>query len=205
MRGIWLTTVGASALMAVEPAFAQAAPGDQPDVAPQTQATRTTSYDAAFFTQYAPRTALDIARRVPGFNLDLGNTDIRGFAAAAGNVVINGARPSSKAETLETTLQRIPARRVSRVEVGPGDLYGADYSSKSQVLNIITSAEGGIDGNVTASVRRLYSGRLVPDGSVSALIRRGPSTINLSAGFNNNLNHEEGTDTITDVATGELL
>jgi hypothetical protein len=58
-------------------------------------------------------------------------------------------------------------------------------------------------------VRRLYTGRLVPDGSASALIRRGASTINLSAGFNNSLNHEEGTDTIIDVtpplATGELL
>lgn len=205
MRAIWLSTVGASILAAACPALAQTTtPGDQP--APgSTQATRTTVYDAEFFAQYAPRTALDIARRVPGFNLDLGDTDIRGFAAAAGNVVINGARPSSKAETLETTLSRIPARRVSRVEVGPGDLYGADYSSKSQVLNIIMSAEGGLDANFTGSTRRLYTGRLVPDGSASALIRRGASSINLSAGFGNVLNHEEGTDTITDPATGELL
>jgi hypothetical protein len=176
IRASYLTTAAAAALVAASPAFAQST-GDQP--APGgTQATRTTSYDADFFAQYAPRTALDIARRVPGFNLDLGNVDIRGFAAAAGNVVINGARPSSKAETLETTLARIPARRVSKVEIGPGDLYGADYSTKSQVLNIILSAEGGIDGNVTGSVRRLYTGRLVPDGSASALIRRGPSSFN---------------------------
>jgi hypothetical protein len=87
---------------------------------------------------------------------------------------------------------------VVRVEVGPGDLFGADYSSKSQVLNIITSAEGGIDGNVTGSLRRLYTGAVVPDGTVSALIRRGASTINLSAGSNNYVNHEEGTDRITD-------
>ena len=176
-------------------------PGDQPAPAP-TQGTRTTAYDAAFFAQYAPRSALDIARRVPGFNLDLGNVDIRGFAAAAGNVVINGARPSSKAESLETTLLRIPAARVSRVEVGPGDLYGADYSSKSQVLNIVLSAEGGIDANVTASGRRLYSGKLSGDVSGSALIRRGASTINLSAGTGYILNHEEGTDTLTDLDSG---
>jgi hypothetical protein len=177
--------------------------GEQPAATgPQS---RMTGFDRAYFDQFAPRSALDIARRVPGFNLDLGNTDIRGFAAAAGNVVINGARPSSKAESLETTLLRIPARRVSRVELGPGDLFGADYSSKSQVLNIILSAEGGIDGNVTASMRRLYTGRVVPDGSASALIRRGAASINLSAGFGNTLNHEEGTDTITDPATGELI
>ena len=206
MRSIALYASVASAALAL-PAIAWAqtpAPGDQPATG-STQATRTTVYDAAFFAQYAPRTALDIARRVPGFNLDLGDTEVRGFAGAAGNVVINGARPSSKAESLETTLQRIPARQVQRVEVGPGDLYGADYSSKSQVLNIVMSAEGGIDGNVTVSGRRLYTGKLVPNGSASALIRRGASSINLSAGFNNVLNHEEGTDTLTDVETDEVV
>ncbi len=188
------------------PAFAQA--GDSPAPAPA-QVSRTTAYPVEFFAQYAPRTALDIARRVPGFQLDLGDTDTRGFAGAAGNIVINGSRPSSKAESLEATLARIPASRVTRVEVGPGDLFGADYATKNQVLNIILSAEGGIDGNITASLRRLYTGTLVPNGSASALIKRGASTINLSAGFNHNLNHEEGTDTLTNVtpplATGELL
>ena len=79
---------------------------------------RTTVYQAAFFAQFAPRTALDIAKRVPGFTLDLGATqtnqgqvDVRGFAGTAGNVVINGARPSSKAETLDVTLaQSRPSR-----------------------------------------------------------------------------------------------
>jgi hypothetical protein len=184
------------------PAFAQQA--DSPP-AGSTQATRTTSYDAAYFAQYAPRNALDIARQVPGFALDLGNLNTRGFAGAAGNVVINGARPSSKSETLETTLARIPANRVTRVEIGPGDLYGAEYSTKSQVLNVILSAEGGIDGNMTASVRHLYTGRIVPDVSASALIRRGASSINLSAGTSNVLNLEEGTDTLTDPETGELV
>ncbi len=185
--------------------------GDPPETVDPAaaQSTRTTVYPPSFFTQYAPRTALDIARRVPGFSLDLGNTDVRGFGAAAGNVVINGARPSSKAESLETTLSRIPASRVARVEVGPGDVYGADYASRSQVLNFVLSAEGGLDGNVTGSLRRLYTGAIVPDGSVSALIRRGASTVNLSAGTNNFVNHEEGTDTIIDLTppavSGDLL
>jgi hypothetical protein len=179
-------------------------PGDQPAPAPA-QGTRTTAYDAAFFAQYAPRTALDIARRVPGFSLDLGNSDTRGFAGAAGNVVINGARPSSKAESLETTLARIPARSVTRVEVGPGDLYGAEYSGKSQVLNVFLSAEGGIDANVTVSARRLYTGYLVPSGSASAMIKRGASTVNLSAGTEHSFQLEEGTDTLTDPDTGELV
>jgi hypothetical protein len=166
---------------------------------------RTLVYEAAFFSQYSPRSALDIARRVPGFALELGNADTRGFAGAAGNVVINGSRPSSKAETLETTLARIPAQRVARVEVGPGDAYGAEYSTRSQVLNVILSAKGGLDGTVTASARRVYTGRIIPDINGSALIRKGDSTINLSAGTANTLFVEEGTDTLTDPSDDSLI
>ena len=191
-----LSFIALSAALA-SPALAQQ--GDAPPAAPATQATRTTAYDADFFAQYSPRTALDIARLVPGFALDLGDIDTRGFAGAAGNVVINGSRPSSKAETLTDTLRNIPANRVLRVEVGPGDLYGSEYSTKSQVLNVILSAVGGVDGNVTASIRRLYTGRIVPDGSASALIRTGQHSINVSAGFSNVLNLEEGTDTLIDI------
>ena len=191
-----LSFIALSAALA-SPAFAQQ--GDAPPPAGSTQSTRTTAYEAAFFAQYSPRTALDIARLVPGFALDLGDLDTRGFAGAAGNVVINGSRPSSKAETLTDTLRNIPANRVVRVELGPGDLYGSEYSTKSQVLNVILSAVGGVDGNVTASIRRLYTGRIVPNGSVSALIRTGQSSFNLSAGFSNVLNLEEGTDTLTDI------
>ena len=202
-RGLPALSLFALATGLASPVLAQQ--GDAPVPAPASQAPRTTVYDAAFFAQYAPRTALDIARQVPGFALDLGNQNTRGFAGAAGNVVINGARPSSKADTLETTLARIPANRVTRVEVGPGDLYGSEYSTKSQVLNVILSGAGGVDGNITASARRLYTGKVVPDGSVSALIRKGASSINLSAGTSNVLNHEEGTDTLLDADTGELL
>jgi hypothetical protein len=205
-RGLSQLSLFALSAALAAPALAQ--PAESPPAGP-TQASRTTAYDAAFFAQYAPRTALDIARRVPGFQLDLGaaqnGVDVRGFAGAAGNVVINGARPSSKAESLETTLARIPAQRVTKVEIGPGDLFGSDYAGKSQVLNIFLSAAGGIDANATGTVRRLHDGKLVADGSASALIRRGASSINLSAGFDNFLNHEEGTDTFVDIPTGELL
>ena len=166
--------VGSVVAIGVAAALAAQQPvGEAPDTAPATQATRTTRFDAAFFTPFAPRSALDIARRVPGFSLDEGNSDIRGFAGAAGNVVFNGARPSSKSESLETLLARIPARQVIRVELAPGDLYGSEYSGKSQVLNVILAAGSGIDGTVTASARRRYTGLIVPNLSASALLRRG--------------------------------
>ena len=148
---------------------------------------------------------------MPGFTLDLGNSqgangqDVRGFAGTAGNVVFNGARPSTKAETLDVTLSRIPAQRVIRVEVGPGDLYGSDYAGKSQVLNVILSQEAGIDANVTAAAKRWSTGYVNTDIQGSALIRRGPSTFNFSAGTGRNRQLEEGTDDLTNIRTGQLV
>ena len=202
VRGLALA--GASFVACGASAFAQSA-------APATSS-RTTAYQAAYFAQFAPRTALDIAQHVPGFQLDLGSTqgaagnvDVRGFAGTAGNVVINGARPSTKSETLDVTLQRIPAQRVVRVELGSGDLYGSDYVGKSQVLNVVLSDAGGIDANVTVSALRRYQGYVQKNVTANALIRKGPSTFNLSAGTGYNKQYEEGTDTLTDTATGNLV
>src|SRR5436309_15830815 len=99
-----------------------------------------TIYDAAFFRSFSPGSALDIVQRTPGFTLNIGTQDVRGFSQAAGNVVINGARPSSKNATLDTILARIPASRVLRVEIGPGDLFGAEYAGRPQVLNLVLNA-----------------------------------------------------------------
>jgi Outer membrane protein beta-barrel family/TonB-dependent Receptor Plug Domain len=187
-----------------------AAPGQPLPAAPQRIGTSV--YDAAYFAPFAPRTAYEIVQHVPGFQLDLGSTqtatgsvDVRGFAGTAGNVVINGARPSTKAETLDVTLQRVPAQRVIRVEVSPGDRFGSDYAGKSQVLNIIMSDQAGIDANVTAAAKRWFTGYINTDIQGSALIRRGASTINVSGGTGRNRQIEEGTDVLTDVGTGRVV
>ena len=207
---ILFVTVSAAAF-ACSPANAQAPGAGELRQATATQSGRATVYDGAFFAQYAPRTALDIVQRIPGFTLDLGNNqastgvDVRGFAGTAGNVVFNGARPSSKSETLQTLLARIPASRVKKIEVGPGDLYGADYSSKSQVANLFLSADRGVAGNVTATGVRHWFGEIVPTASASVLLSRGPSTFNLSGDLGRTDYFEEGFDRVTDFATGDLV
>lgn len=155
-----------------------------------------TSYPAAFFTQYAPATALDIVQRVPGFALDTGDSDVRGFGGAAGNLVIDGERPSAKSDSLATILSRIPASRVLMVEVGSGDLFGSEYSGRPRVANLILAQGGGLAGTIEGSIARDYTGSLTPQGSVSALLRRGPSTFTASAGYENQDYLEEGTDTL---------
>ncbi|MFL6722295.1 MAG: outer membrane beta-barrel protein [Sphingomonas sp.] len=201
-RLLFLATTGAAALSLGSAVAAQPGAAVAPAVV-----SRTTVYDAAFFKQYAPRSALDIAQRVPGFALDLGNSDVRGFAGAAGNVVINGQRPSNKSEGLDQTLAKIPADQVSRVEVGPGNLYGADYAGKNQVLNIILAAgrSGRIEGNLTVAARRFFIGGLNPTASGSVVIQRGPSVFNLSAGLGNNDNYQDGPDQVFVPADGPLV
>jgi hypothetical protein len=172
---------------------------------PAARASRVISFDSKFFASFAPRTAFDIVQRVPGFTLDQGNSDVRGFAGAAGNVVINGARPSSKAEGLETTLSRIPASSVVRVEVGPGDLYGSDYAGKSQVLNLILSASGGMEANLTLAARRIYTGYVNTDATGSVQWKSGQSTVNLSGGTGRNRQVEEGFDYVDELPSNDRL
>src|SRR5918993_155361 len=109
-RAILLGSIAATALFAPDIASAQTpSPSDPGSTAPVPQngtGSRITTYDAAYFAPFAPRTALDIVRRVPGFQLDLGSTqtdlgqvDVRGFAGTAGHVVFNRARPTFQDET----------------------------------------------------------------------------------------------------------
>lgn len=182
----------------VDPQGAQ--PAGQPD-----RVTGRRTYDAAWFATFAPATALQIVQRVPGFTIESIDPSLRGFGGAAGNVVINGQRPSAKSDTLDTILSRIPAGRVVRVEVGPGDLYGAEFTGKPQVLNLVTSASGGLAGTLTGTVRRDYTGRLFPEGSASALLRSGKSTFNLALNITNQDSTQEGYDRVTALPSNELV
>ncbi len=192
---------------AQDPAAPDTAPVTAPATAPVTDpaASRSTVYPATFFAAFAPATALDIVRRVPGFTIEQTNGEVRGFGGAAGNVVFNGARPSSKSDGLETILARIPASRVLRVEISPGDLFGSDYAGKSQVLNVILTAGSGIDGNVTVKAGRNFSGRITPNAEASVLIRRGASSINLAADSGRFDGAEEGFDRLVAAPGGNQL
>lgn len=171
----------------------------QPASAQTVQSDGRTTYDAAYFQTYAPSSALDIVQRVPGFVLQSGDQDVRGFGQAAGNLVINGQRPSSKSDSLQTILSRIPASRVLRVEIGSGDLFGSEYSGKPQVVNLILSDTDGLAGTLDASVRRSFTGRWTPEATVSLLYRTGASTFNAALEYDNFYQVEEGFDRLSTI------
>src|SRR5690348_2407829 len=62
-------------------------------------------FEPGFFARYSPANALDMVQQVPGFSLQEGDV-VRGFGGSAGNILINGERPSTKT-SLSGLLTRI--------------------------------------------------------------------------------------------------
>ncbi|HEX6642303.1 MAG TPA: TonB-dependent receptor plug domain-containing protein, partial [Thermoanaerobaculia bacterium] len=100
----------------------------------------TKSYVPADFAQFAPRNALDMLNRVPGFGIKE-ETDERGLGEATGNVVINGQRLSGKSNDVVTELSRIPAQNVERIDLVDGATLNIPGLS-GQVANVIVRSTG---------------------------------------------------------------
>jgi outer membrane receptor protein involved in Fe transport len=94
-------------------------------------------YEPNFFTEFQPTTALDMVKRLPGFAFEPGDTTVRGFAGALGNVLIDGQRPASKAVLLEDVLRRIPVSGVAAIEVIRGGAPGINMQGQSVVANVV--------------------------------------------------------------------
>ncbi|MGD9816028.1 MAG: TonB-dependent receptor [Hyphomonadaceae bacterium] len=132
-----------SALALTGVAYAQEAVSDESTIAPAPAASSDrVSYEAAFFAQYNPQTALDMVRQTPGFTLD-GGDDRRGFSGAVGNLLIDGVRPSTKSQSLDGILSRIPANQVVRIEVLRGAAVAGDASGQAVLLNIVRTPTAG--------------------------------------------------------------
>jgi outer membrane receptor protein involved in Fe transport len=100
------------------------------------------AYDAAFYAQFSPRTALDMVGRTPGFTLAEG-AERRGFSGAVGNVLIDGERAIAKSQTLADILQRIPAAQVVRIELLRGAQTAGDASGFAVLANVVRTHSAG--------------------------------------------------------------
>lgn len=143
------------------------------------------SYPAKFFVQFAPQNALEMIRRVPGFTLQ-GGRNARGFGGTAGNVLLDGARPTSKSD-LEDVLRRIPATQVERIEVIRGGVGAAATAGQSVVANIVR-VQGASTGTARYSLERADNGTLRPrlELTYSTTIDGWETSSRLSTGIVNN-------------------
>ncbi len=205
-RSIWLAGVAASVF--ATPVWAQTAsvPGsetERPGLVRADSASRTTAadparpgvlvFDPAFFANSSPSTAWDMIGRVPGFGLNTGDTGTRGFAGAAGNVLINGARPSTKSDNLDRILRRISASSVERIELIRGGAPGIDMQGQAVVANVILRRTITVEQTVETNAY------FYPDGYIGPLIKgqfsRSEGDDRLEASFSATSDRTDGTST----------
>lgn len=167
---------------------------------PEAQNAEGLVFEPVYFEQFAPRSAFDMVIRIPGFSINDGNQGQRGLGQANQNVIVNGARFSSKSDSLRDQLQRIPAGDVVRIEIRDGTSLDIPGLS-GQVANIITNSTG-TSGQFTwrtgfrsyNTQAQLYGGEISLTGSSGAL----DFTVALS-----NVNNRFGADGPTLIADGE--
>lgn len=130
------------------------------------------TYLPADFARFAPRTALDMLRNVPGFTIR-GQSDQRGLGQATGNVILNGERFSGKSNDVVTELERIAAGNVVRIDIVDGATLDVPGLS-GQVANVVTKSTG-VSG--TFGYRPEIRTRRLP-----ALLTRGQASVNGKVG-----------------------
>ncbi len=138
------------------------------------------SYSRAFFDRFNPQTAQDLIDRLPGFTLDAGADDLRGFGGTAGNVLFDGERPSSKVGGVEDALRRTPADQVERIEVIRGSAGLSEAAGQAVVANIIRRRDRTA-GSYEVELERAGDGIVYPSGELTAARRIGQWTTSTKA------------------------
>lgn len=133
-------------------------------------------YAPGFFADAHPNTAMDMVMRLPGFSFD-GGADVRGFAGAAGNVLVDGARPTSKQDNLQSVLNRIPASQVDHLEVIRGGALGIDMQGRTVIANVVRKAGSGLQTVASVANGAYYNGRQAPSGRLELSRREDGRTL----------------------------
>jgi outer membrane receptor protein involved in Fe transport len=199
VRVSWVAAAMAGMLgLAALPAVAQPDSGAQSGVL---------VYQADFFANARPNTAYDMIGRLPGFTFDDGNS-ARGFAGTAGNVLIDGQRPTSKTDDLQSILQRIPASDVERIELIRGGARGIDMQGQTVVANVIRKKADST--KIVADVSDnlfLVDHHTIPSATVQFTQHSGDSTYEGSLSRTGNFDDSVGSGfhKVTDVTTGNVI
>ena len=136
-------------------------------------------FEPSYFARFNPATAEDMVRQLPGFAVDDGDR-VRGFGGAAGNVLINGQRPSTKGG-LGDVLGRIPVANVLRIEIVTGSSAKLDMRGQTKVANVIVkSVEVPVSGNWQVVGRHYQDGRISGSTDITTTLPAFDGTLTLS-------------------------
>jgi len=121
-------------------------------------------YPSAYFSEYAPVTALDMLNRIPGMEISSIGGSSRGGSSRGGSsggsfsnvsrggrglgsgssgtqILINGKRTAGKNNNTETQLRRIDADQVDYIEIIRGTSGDLDVRGSTQIANIVLFEE----------------------------------------------------------------
>lgn len=140
----------------------------------------TRSFGQDYFSAFNPVSAEDMVRRIPGFTLENGD-DRRGFGGAAGNVLINGQRTSSKV-LVSDQLARIAASDVLRIDLYAGGQDGADLRGQSLLVDVrLRPRDSGATNTYVAQLGVMDpGGKLNPVVAVTSAFKLRDAAISLS-------------------------
>ena len=197
-------TLAASTLALIAAAHAPAHAQGSDDVADTaTPATAPSAgaqvFEPAYFDQFAPRNALDMVDRIPGFSISGGNDQgQRGLGQATQNVIVNGERLSSKSESVHDQLRRIPAPDVIRIEILDGNATSIPGLT-GQVANVVYTTTGS-SGQFewTTGFRPYNTAAQLFGGEISVIGSSGALDYTVSLSNENNRFGADGPVTITD-------
>ncbi|WP_430425965.1 TonB-dependent receptor plug domain-containing protein [Phenylobacterium sp.] len=119
---------GAAILVGATPARSQT-----PE--PASASSGVVAYPASYYEEMRITSAREMIERTPGFVLDKGDSS-RG-TGGGGNVLIDGERPASKSQSIDSVLSRIPSGSVERIEVIRGGAPGIDMQGQGVVANVV--------------------------------------------------------------------
>ena len=106
------------------------------------------SFLPEYFTEFRPNTVVDMLNRLPGFSYNEGQSNVRGAAGSAGNVLVDGSRPTSKSLSLGDILRRLPLQAIERIDLIRGGAPGIDMQGMPMVANIIRKPGGYTEATV---------------------------------------------------------
>lgn len=132
-------------------------------------------FDPDFFAAYAPVTALDMVKRIPGFSIDQGEGR-RGFGENASNVLIDGDRPSTKSDDILTILSRIPASQVAFISLSEQAGADSETQGQGQVVNVVRKRTAKVNGTYEATIVAGTRYGFQPSLNTSATMRRGDTS-----------------------------
>lgn len=200
MRSFAMLSLASASLLAFTTITVQA---HAQEAQPSASGTQAQTYLPADFARFAPRTALDMLDRVPGFSIRQATVE-RGLGQATGNVLLNGERISNKSDDIATQLRRIPADNVVRIEIRDGATLGIPGLS-GQIANVVAQA-GGLSGQFTyrAEGRQYFTDPVLNRFEASVSGETGP--IEFTLGLDNLASHSgAGGDTVILDAAGRLI